>query len=70
MAVRKTIEYQIGVLPRTPFPASRDFPSRGNKRFEEKNREKTNEPFFIRTYHFQNKKGTLAGTLFVQTITV
>ena len=32
LAVRKTIEYQIGVLPRTPFPASRDFPSRGNKK--------------------------------------
>ncbi len=25
MAVRKTIEYQIGALPRTPFPAVRDF---------------------------------------------
>ena len=31
LAVRKTIEYQIGALPRTPFPATRDFPSRGNK---------------------------------------
>ena len=39
LAVRKTIEYQIGVLPRTPFPAAREFPSRGNKKFEEKNRE-------------------------------
>ena len=39
LAVRKMIEYQIGALPRTPFPASRDFPSRGNKEFEEKNRE-------------------------------
>ncbi len=38
LAVRKTIEYQIGALPRTPFPASRDFPSRGNERYEEKNR--------------------------------
>ena len=25
LAVRKTIEYQIGALPRTPFPAARDF---------------------------------------------
>ena len=25
LAVRKTIEYQIGALPCTPFPASRDF---------------------------------------------
>ena len=25
LAVRKMIEYQIGALPRTPFPASRDF---------------------------------------------
>ena len=70
MAVRIAIEYHIAAQPRTPFPASRDFPSRGNKKFEEKNREKTSEPFFIRTYPFQNKKGTLAGTLFVQTITV
>ena len=38
LAVRKTIEYQIGALPRTPFPAAREFPSRGNKEFEEKNR--------------------------------
>ena len=38
LAVRKTIEYQIGALTRTPFPASRDFPSRGNERYEEKNR--------------------------------
>ena len=38
MAVRKTIEYQIGALPRTPFPATREFPSRGNERYEEKNR--------------------------------
>ena len=39
MAVRKTIEYQIGVLPRTPFPAAREFPSRGNEKDgEEKQR--------------------------------
>ena len=61
LAVRKTIEYQIGALPRTPFPAARDFApvgsmsldsrvawlpyesssfatSRGNERYEEKNR--------------------------------
>ena len=30
---------QIGALPRTPFPASRDFPSRGNEGSEEKNSE-------------------------------
>jgi|GEM_PF-6775739 len=39
LAVRKMIEYQIGALPRTPFPASRDFPSRGNERYEGKNSE-------------------------------
>ena len=33
------IEYQIGALPHTPFPASRDFPSRGNERYEGKNSE-------------------------------
>ena len=39
MAVRKTIEYQIGALPRTPFPAAREFPSRGNEKYgEEKQR--------------------------------
>ena len=38
LAVRKTIEYQIGALPRTPFPAAREFPSRGNEGYEEKNR--------------------------------
>mgnify|MGYP006983023102 CR=1 FL=1 len=38
LAVRKMIEYQIGALPRTPFPATREFPSRGNERYEEKNR--------------------------------
>ena len=70
MAVRIAIEYHIAAQPRTPFPASRDFPSRGNKKFEEKNREKTSEPCFIRAWHLQNKKGTPAGTLFVQTITV
>ncbi len=70
MAVRIAIEYHIAAQPRTPFPASRDFPSRGNKKFEEKNREKTNEPFFIRIYHFQNKKGHPGGYPFVQTITV
>ena len=32
------MEHPIGALPRTPFPASRDFPSRGNERYEEKNR--------------------------------
>ena len=61
LAVRKTIEYQIGALPCTPFPAVREFApvgsmsldsrvaglpyesssfatSRGNERYEEKNR--------------------------------
>ena len=39
LAVRKTIEYQIGALPRTPFPAAREFPSRGNEKYgEEKQR--------------------------------
>ena len=38
LVVRKTIEYQIGALPCTPFPDAREFPSRGNERYEEKNR--------------------------------
>ena len=32
MAVRIAKEHPIGTLPRTPFPASRDFPSRGNEK--------------------------------------
>ena len=32
LAVRTAMEHHIGVLPRTPFPASRDFPSRGNEK--------------------------------------
>ena len=32
MAVRIVMEHPIGTLPRTPFPASRDFPSRGNEK--------------------------------------
>ena len=39
MAVRTAREHPIGALPRTPFPASRDFPSRGNERYEGKNSE-------------------------------
>ena len=39
MAVRNAMEHPIGALPRTPFPASRDFPSRGNEGSEEKNSE-------------------------------
>ena len=39
LAVRIAMGCQIGVLPCTPFPASRDFPSRGNEGSEEKNRE-------------------------------
>ena len=33
------MEHPIGALPRTPFPASRDFPSRGNERYDGKNSE-------------------------------
>ena len=33
------MEHPISALPRTPFPASRDFPSRGNERYEGKNSE-------------------------------
>ena len=32
LAVRTATEHPIGALPRTPFPASRDFPSRGNEK--------------------------------------
>ena len=32
MAVRTAMEDPTGALPRTPFPASRDFPSRGNEK--------------------------------------
>ena len=32
LAVRTALEHPIGALPRTPFPASRDFPSRGNEK--------------------------------------
>ena len=39
MAVRIAMEHPIGALPCTPFPASRDFPSRGNEKYgEEKQR--------------------------------
>ena len=38
LAVRTAMEHPIGALPRTPFPASRDFPSRGNEGYEGKNR--------------------------------
>ena len=38
LAVRKMIECHISAQPRTPFPASRDFPSRGNEGYGEKNR--------------------------------
>ena len=39
MAVRIAMGCQIGALLRTPFPASRDFPSRGNEKYgEEKQR--------------------------------
>ena len=36
LAVRTAMEHHIGALPRTPFPTSRDFPSRGNERYEGK----------------------------------
>ena len=39
LSVRIAMGCQIGALPRTPFPASRDFPSRGNERYEGKNGE-------------------------------
>ena len=32
LAARTAMEHPIGALPRTPFPASRDFPSRGNEK--------------------------------------
>ena len=32
LAVRTAMEHPIGALTRTPFPASRDFPSRGNEK--------------------------------------
>ena len=32
LAVRTAMEHPTGALPRTPFPASRDFPSRGNEK--------------------------------------
>ena len=38
LAVRTAMEHPICALPRTPFPASRDFPSRGNEGHGEKNR--------------------------------
>ena len=38
-AVRIAMEHPTGALPRTPLPASRDFPSRGNERYEGKNSE-------------------------------
>ena len=41
------MDHPIGALPRTPFPASRDFPSRGNEGSEEK---KQRVIYF--TYHF------------------
>ena len=39
LAVRIMVECHFCALPRTPFPASRDFPSRGNERYEGKNSE-------------------------------
>ena len=47
LAVRTAMEHPIGTLPRTPFPASRDFPSRGNERYGE---EKQRVIYFM--YHF------------------
>ena len=47
LAVRTAMEHPIGALPRTPFPASRDFPSRGNEKYGE---EKQRVIYF--TYHF------------------
>ncbi len=39
LAVRTAMECHFDALPCTPFPASRDFPSRGNEGSEEKNSE-------------------------------
>ena len=39
LAGRIMMECHFCALPRTPFPASRDFPSRGNERYEGKNSE-------------------------------
>ena len=47
MAVRTAMDHPIGALLRTPFPASRDFPSRGNEKYGE---EKQRVIYF--TYHF------------------
>ena len=47
LAVKIAMGCQIGALPRTPFPASRDFPSRGNEKYGE---EKQRVIYF--TYHF------------------
>ena len=41
------MEHPIGTLSRTPFPASRDFPSRGNEKYGE---EKQRVIYFM--YHF------------------
>ena len=39
LAVRTAMDHPIGALPRTPFPAAREFPSRGNEKYgEEKQR--------------------------------
>ena len=47
LTVRTAMEHPIGALPRTPFPVSRDFPSKGNERYEGK---KQRVIYF--TYHF------------------
>ena len=47
MAVRTAMGCQIGALPCTPFPASRDFPSRGNEKY---GGERQRVIYF--TYHF------------------
>ena len=39
LAVRKTIEYQIGALPRTPFASSRRSPQGETRSMESENRE-------------------------------
>ena len=46
-AVRIAMEHPTGALPRTPLPASRDFPSRGNEKYGEG---KQRVIYF--TYHF------------------
>ena len=60
------MEHPIGALPRTPFPASRDFPSRGNERYEGKSSESYSSrtisafsPFGGWRHHLSPQEGAL-----------